>query len=52
MNEEFCKKLIVCLEKIDDRISEQTKALQVMSEMIKINNNMIQKLKEGIDAKD
>tara|TARA_Y100001938_G_scaffold135450_1_gene197142 strand:- start:49 stop:207 length:159 start_codon:yes stop_codon:yes gene_type:complete len=52
MNEEFCKKLIVCLEKIDNRISEQTKALQVMSEMIKINNDMIKKLKEVIDAKE
>ena len=52
MNKEFCEKLIVCLEQIDDKITNQTKALQVMSEMIKINNDMIKKLKEGIDAKE
>ena len=41
MNEEFYKNIIVCLEKIDNKLSEQTKALQLMSEMIHINNDMI-----------
>ncbi len=49
MNNEFYEKLIVCLEQIDDKITNHTEALKVMSEMIKINNSNIKELKESLD---
>ena len=50
MNNEFYEKLIVCLEQIDEKITNHTEALEVVSEMIKINNNNIEKLKESLDG--
>ena len=51
MNEKkFNEKLINVLLDIENRMSEHLKASQLMSEMIKINNDMIKKLKESINA--
>tara|TARA_R100001015_G_C4577545_1_gene134568 strand:+ start:497 stop:658 length:162 start_codon:yes stop_codon:yes gene_type:complete len=51
MNEkEFNKKLIKVLLDIENRMSEHLKASQLMSEMIKINNSLIIKVKESINA--
>tara|TARA_R100000734_G_C3314866_1_gene106595 strand:- start:804 stop:965 length:162 start_codon:yes stop_codon:yes gene_type:complete len=51
MNEKkFNEKLINVLLDIENRMSEHLQASKLMSEMIKINNDMIKKLKESINA--